>query len=297
MEHLHQCPRCGSEFNGPTFSVTDHSISKETFQLKDCHSCGFRATDPRPTQAEIGRYYESEKYISHTNAMGSLQDRLYQWARKRALRNKHQLISQYQPNGRVLDIGCGTGQFLAYLMSRGYIVQGVEPSTNAREQAIADHGLPVVPSLDRVASQENLNVVTMWHVLEHVPDVGATFKKLYALLADRGLLVIAVPDRESWDASYYGADWAAYDVPRHLSHFRREDVKWFMQAHGFELIAVKRMWMDAFYIALLTEQYRGASLPIALAKGALVGLWSNLVALFAGRPTSSSMYLARKAEL
>jgi 2-polyprenyl-3-methyl-5-hydroxy-6-metoxy-1,4-benzoquinol methylase len=297
LEHLKHCPRCGSEFNGATLSVVDHSISKEVFELQDCLRCGFRATNPRPKQDEIGRYYESDKYISHTNAKGSLQDRLYQWVRKRALRKKHEIIREYQPSGRVLDIGCGTGQFLAYLMSRGYAVQGVEPSPTAREQAIADHGIQVVPSLDRISAQENLQVVTMWHVLEHVPDVGATFKKLFALLADRGLLVIAVPDRESWDAVHYGADWAAYDVPRHLSHFRRQDVRWFLQAHGFALIAVKPMWMDSYYIALLTEQYRGASLPVAFIKGALLGTWSNLISLISGRPTSSSMYLARKAEL
>ncbi len=277
--------------------MRDHSISKEVFQVCTCADCGFTFTNPRPTPNELGRYYESEAYISHSNTSRSLQDKIYQIVRKRAIRQKHALIAAHEPQGRVLDIGCGTGQFLGYLMSRGYLVQGVEPNTTAREQAIADHALNVVPSLEQVQSQENFQVVTMWHVLEHVPDVRATFKRLFALLGKRGLLVIAVPDRESWDAQHYGSDWAAWDVPRHLSHFRRPDIHTFLAEHGFELIATRRMWMDSFYIALLSERYRGTNGLLALFKAVLVGGWSNLQALLGKRPTSSTLYLARKLEL
>ena len=277
--------------------MRDHSISREVFQVCTCTNCGFTFTNPRPTPNELGRYYESETYISHSNTSRSLQDKIYQLVRKRAIRQKHALIAAHEPQGRVLDIGCGTGQFLAYLMSRGYLVQGVEPSSMAREQAIADHALNVVPSLEQIQSQENFQVVTMWHVLEHVPDVRATFKRLFALLSKRGLLVIAVPDQDSWDAQHYGSDWAAWDVPRHLSHFRRQDIHIFLAEHGFELIATRRMWMDSFYIALLSERYRGTPGLLALIKAVLVGGWSNVQALLGNRPTSSSLYLARKLEL
>jgi len=296
LEALTRCPCCGSEDFVPALTVADHSISKEVFTLCDCATCGFRFTNPRPAQAEMGRYYQSEGYISHSNASRSLKDRLYQLARRRALHSKFRLVHQHQPDGKVLDIGCGTGEFLAHLMSRGYQVQGVEPSLKAREQAIANHGLPVVPSLDQVPGQEQFNVISMWHVLEHVPDLHATFKKLFALLAEGGLLVIAVPDRDSWDAAHCGAHWAAWDVPRHLSHFRRQDVHGLLHKHGFTLLDTRRMWMDAPYIALLSETYRGAGMPWALAKGALLGLWSNLQSVLGGRPSSSSLYLARKAE-
>jgi SAM-dependent methyltransferase len=297
LETLTSCPRCGSSSPTLTQAVRDHSISKEVFQVCTCAVCGFTFTNPRPTPNELGRYYESEAYISHSNTSHSLQDKIYQLVRRRAIRQKHALIAAHEPQGRVLDIGCGTGQFLAYLMSRGYLVQGVEPNTTAREQAIADHALNVVPSLEQVQSQENFQVVTMWHVLEHVPDVRATFKRLFALLGKRGLLVIAVPDRESWDAQHYGSDWAAWDVPRHLSHFRRPDIHTFLAEHGFELIATRRMWMDSFYIALLSERYRGTNGLLALFKAVLVGGWSNLQALLGKRPTSSTLYLARKLEL
>lgn len=297
MEHITHCPICGSGQIQNAFRVEDHSVSKEEFVLSDCKDCGFRFTSERPPLDRLASYYISDDYISHSNRKASLQDNLYQLARRWSLRNKTEIIRGYQPHGRVLDIGCGTGEFLAHLRSQGFLVQGVEPSAIARGQAISNHGLNVVPGLDQVASQENFSVVSMWHVLEHVPDIRQTFKKIFALLAEGGLLVIAVPDRESWDAQHYGSDWAAWDVPRHLSHFRRQDIETLLREHGFELLKIKRMPLDALYISMLSERYSGLSGSIALIKGTLFGLWSNVVSLFNQRPTSSSLYLARKAEL
>jgi SAM-dependent methyltransferase len=181
-------------------------------------------------------------------------------------------------------------------MSRGYLVEGVEPNLNAREQAIANHGIPVVPSLELVPLQEQFQVVTLWHVLEHLPNLRATFKRLFALLADGGLLVIAVPDRGCWDADHFGEFWAAWDVPRHFTHFRKSDIQAFLHEHGFELVGTHRMWMDAPYIAMLSTSYQGSSRTIALLKGSMIGLWSNMVSLVTGRPTSSTLYTARKRE-
>lgn len=296
LETLASCPLCGCSSIGTGTPVADHSITKELFQVVSCSDCGFSFTNPRPYVNEMARYYASPDYISHSNRSSGLKERIYQIARRRAIRGKHNLIVRYQPNGRVLDVGCGTGHFLAYVASRGYSVQGVEPNTVAREQAIREHALSVVPSLSDITAQENIHVVTMWHVLEHVSDLRATFKRLYALLSLGGLLVIAVPDRESWDASHYGTDWAAWDVPRHLSHFRRADVRTLLHEHGFELLEIRRMWLDAYYIALLSEGYRGRSPLLAFPLALLKGSWSNLLALLGSRPTSSSLYIARKVE-
>lgn len=296
LEHLINCPRCGSDKQETAQTVLDSSISKETFVLVDCVVCGFRSTNPRPTQGTIGRYYLSEKYISHSNASTSLQDRLYQFARKWSLGRKFRIIHRLQPHGNVLDVGCGTGEFLAHLMSRGYLVHGVEPSLTAREQAVATHSISVVPSLDLVPGQEQFQVVTLWHVLEHLPDLRGSFKRLFALLADNGILIIAVPDRGSWDANYYGAHWAAWDVPRHFSHFRQPDIHALLLEHGFQRVATRRMWLDAVYISMLSEGYRGATRPWALLKGAIIGTWSNLHSVLTGGPTSSSLYIARKAK-
>lgn len=296
MEQLSSCPICGSGVLQEALPVTDHFLTQEIFHVVECAACGYCFTNPRPDQESIGRYYQSADYISHSNSKQGLQDSLYQLARKWALGTKYKLVHRYQSQGRVLDIGCGTGEFLAHLMSRGYLVEGVEPDVKAREQAIANHSISVVPTVEQISNKEYYQVITMWHVLEHVPDVRATFKKLFALLADRGILIIAVPDRESWDNEHYGAHWAAWDVPRHLTHFRRADVHRLLHEHGFELLSTNKMWLDAFYIAMLSERYRGAGTIGALIKGILYGGLSNLQSAAGSRPTSSSLYVARKTE-
>ena len=297
LETLSGCPLCRSAALRTVLTVRDHSISQEWFTLQDCDACGFRFTNPRPEPARLGAYYKGENYISHSNAKHTFTDRLYQLARRVALRRKYALIKAHQPHGKALDVGCGTGEFLAYLKSRGYLVTGVEPDLGARESAIANLSLEVLPGIDAVPARGQFQVITLWHVLEHLPEIRSTFKKLHALLSDQGLLVIAVPDRGSWDAAHYGPDWAAYDVPRHLSHFRQQDVKGLLREHGFDLLRVSGMSMDAFYIAMLSERYRGASWGGALTKGILLGGWSDLLALLLNRPESSSLYIARKTPL
>ena len=294
IEPLDTCPVCGGGAWLPSLSPKDHTVSGEEFTLTTCKTCGFCATNPRPGRGNIGRYYDSPDYISHTNSKTGLQDRLYQFIRTRAIRNKHRLIARYKQNGQVLDMGCGTGEFLGYLKSQGYLVTGVEPGVSARERAIANYSLEVVPTLEQVPALEQFKVITLWHVLEHVHDVRDTLKKLHARLSVKGLLVIAVPDRDSWDAHHYGAGWAAYDVPRHLSHFRRADVHRLLTEHGFRMLATKPMWFDAPYVSMLSEKHKGAGAFGALVKGTLVGMASNAVAATTPRPTSSSLYVAEK---
>lgn len=294
LEPLAKCPRCGSAAFSPVLQATDQMTSNEVFTIAECANCHLAGTSPRPTPERIGGYYRSSAYISHTNSTSGLLSRLYQWARNRAVRGKHRLISAHHRGGHVLDIGCGTGEFLGYLKSRGYHTQGVEPSLEARELAISNHALHVVPSLEGIPAHEQFSVITLWHVLEHLYDPHATLKQIHARAKSSALLVIAVPDRESWDAQHYGAAWAAYDVPRHLFHYRRSDIHALLEAHGFQLLQTKGMWLDSLYVSMLTEKNKGRSPVIALLLGLAIGSWSNLVSLLSDRPTSSSLYIARK---
>ncbi len=296
LEHLAKCPICRSSSLSFSTSLTDHSITREQFDLTDCRSCGLRITNPRPSIEALAKYYDDPSYISHSNTSVTLQDKLYQLVRRWALTKKYRLLKPRQPNGRVLDIGCGTGEFLAYLMGRGYQVTGVEPNSKARQEAIANHAIEVLPHLDQVPAQEQFQVITMWHVLEHVPDLHQTMKRLFASLSDNGILLVAVPDRDSWDASFYGHNWAAWDVPRHLTHFRRRDMQRLLHDHGFELLETRPMWLDAFYIALLSERYAGVQPMLALFKALLFGTWSNLQAIRKNGSTSSSLFIAKKLQ-
>lgn len=297
QEHLPSCPICKDASLGVSYPVKDHSVSGDIFLLNDCARCGFRFTNPRPSQRTIGRYYESPNYLSHASSGSGLLAQVYRYVRKRMLARKHAVLRRYHPHGRVLDVGCGTGEFLAYLMGRGYLVQGVEPSPIAREQAIAHHSIEVLPALERVPAQEQFQVLTLWHVLEHMPHLHDLFKRLYAYLSIGGIVIIAVPDRESWDAQHYGPFWAAWDVPRHLSHFRKRDVQRLLQEHGFELIRTRPMWFDSTYVALLSERYKGRGTLLAWINAIIFGSISNLASALTGRSTSSTIFVARKAEV
>lgn len=293
---MSKCAICGSTDLALVFPVVDHFLSKEVFSLMQCQSCGLRTTSPAPPPEKIAKYYESPEYLSHANKPHGLLSRTYNWVRNRAIRGKHKLLSKHVAQGHVLDMGCGTGEFLHHLNSRGYHVEGVELSLKAREQAIASYGLRVLPSLDQLTNKEHYQAITLWHVLEHMPDPRDTMKRLYALLADRGVLIIAVPDHESWDAEHYGPYWAAWDVPRHLHHFRQKDVARLLHEHGFSLLEVRRMPFDAYYVSLLSERYKGHGALIAGLNAVLKGTWSNLRAWAGKRPSSSSLFVARKHE-
>ena len=293
METVKFCPICGSNKASLALHAEDYTVSHERYSIRQCEECGFLFTSPRPTPERLGEYYLSEDYISHAEKATSLKDHIYHRVRRRAIRSKHRLIAKYHESGRALDMGCGTGDFLAFLNSRGYAAQGIEVSPKARKAAV-DKGVRVSPTLADLPANAEFNVITMWHALEHMPDPRNTLTQLFKRCSKGGLLVIAVPDNESWDCSHYGSHWAAWDVPRHLSHFRRKDIHRLLTEVGFIPSEPKNMWFDAPYVSMLSEQYRGRRSKGALWIGVLFGMWSNLVAIATNRPTSSTLYLAQK---
>ena len=296
FESLTSCPICKAEDLVQVSSIRDFSHSLEPFLLADCATCGCRLTNPRPKQSFIQRYYSGPSYISHTNSRASITDRVYQVARSWTLRRKYRLIQRFHKGGHVLDLGCGTGEFLGYLKKRGFLVDGIEINSHARESALTNYGVRPHSNLDELTAGAEFQVITLWHVLEHLPDPGLVLKRLFALLKRDGVVIIAVPDRESWDAHHYGEHWAAWDVPRHLYHFRRQDVVRLLEEHGFVLLRTKPMWLDAFYVAMLSECYAGGRQPWTWALGFFNGFRSNLATLMCKTPTSSMLYIAQKGK-
>ena len=260
-------------FNKKFIDVKDHSISKESFELFEDSEYELLKTNPFPELTELGKYYESEDYISHTDGSRNLFEKVYQTVKKKTLNDKINWIKSFKKSTiSILDIGCGTGEFLFRAKEEGWKVFGFEP--NEKAKAISkSKNINLIDDLDSY-QKHSFDVITMWHVLEHVPDLDKQIKQIKTLLKPDGLLIIAVPNYKSYDANFYKSDWAAYDVPRHLWHFSKTSIKKIFQNYQMQLIHIKPMYFDSFYVSLLSEKYRSGKMnPL---RAFYIGLISNL---------------------
>jgi 2-polyprenyl-3-methyl-5-hydroxy-6-metoxy-1,4-benzoquinol methylase len=256
-------------------TVKDYSVSKETFDLYYEETLDMLITHPQPSLENLGKYYESEDYISHTDNKRSLFEKLYHFIKSIALKNKLNLINSLQPNkGLILDIGAGTGDFLSVAKNDGWQTIGVEPSDRAK--AIAKRkGVSFVSATSELENH-SFDVITMWHVLEHIPELDKQIKELKRLLKPTGTLIIAVPNFKSFDAKHYGKFWAAYDVPIHFWHFSKTAIKLLFEKEEMKLEKVLPMKFDSFYVSLLSEKYKSGKMNFI--KAFFIGLQSNLKA-------------------
>ena len=290
MENLQSCPTCQAVDFKPFLDVKDLFLTGELFSLNQCNQCSLVFTNPRPPEKDASRYYQSEEYISHSNTNKGLVNQLYKLVRNYSLQRKVKLVKKYIPSGQALDIGCGTGHFLDQLSKNDFAVQGVEPGKEARQFARQQFNLSVESNLDNLLlKSERYQVISMWHVLEHVYSLDSYIARLKELLAHDGLLIVAVPNPESYDAKSYGEFWAAYDVPRHLYHFSQKSILHLFSKHQFDLIEIAPMKFDSYYISLLSEKYRSGSNNYFSAL--FGGLQSNLYAKRNHNNYSSLIYL------
>jgi 2-polyprenyl-3-methyl-5-hydroxy-6-metoxy-1,4-benzoquinol methylase len=293
METLSNCPICDSLENSLFLSCKDNTVSRETFNIVQCNSCGFKFTNPRPDALKLGDYYKSEEYVSHSNTSKGFVNSAYQLVRKYTLLKKLQLISKFYKTGSILDIGCGTGEFLKTFKDAKWQTLGIEPSPVVREMAIKNYGLDIRDESEITnLKSESFDVITMWHVLEHVPNINDRVEELKRLIRPDGMIIVAVPNPTSLDAKIYLENWAAYDVPRHLSHFSPNDINTLFNNHGLKVFRVLPMVFDSFYVSMLGEKYRSGK-PNLL-RAIWNGFRSNLSALKSGKTYSSQIYLIRK---
>lgn len=248
---------CGKNDFRNKLVVEDKSVSQESFAIVQCTACSFQFTNPRPDAASIGRYYESDAYVSHNSAAAGLINRAYKIARFFTMRRKVALLNKLVPRkGKVLDYGCGTGHFLAACRASGWQVSGVEPNARAREEASRRVGKPIGTESLVSFGAGTFDVITLWHVLEHIHLLNDTLQQLIQLLKPDGVLVIAVPNVNSFDAQHYGSDWAAYDVPRHLYHFSSKTLTKLLRKHKMQVLETLPMALDAYYVSMLSEKHR-----------------------------------------
>ena len=266
----------------------DFSVSGEEFELLLDTELNMLRTHPEPRDLE--NYYNSEAYISHTDSSKTLVDKLYQYIKRRNLRKKIRLINKYTTSNKtLLDIGAGTGSFLESAKYNGWETFGIEPNKKARDLAI-NKSLDLKANID-LLEKKSFQVITLWHVLEHLPNLDLQINKIVSLLNEDGALILAVPNFQSYDAKYYREYWAAYDVPRHLSHFSQLSIKKLFTQNGMRVVDTRPMIFDSFYVSLLSEKYKHGKGNFL--KAFLVGLKSNISA-WRTKEYSSLLYILKK---
>lgn len=290
LEKIQKCPVCEKIEFSFFLSVKDYFLTREDFSIQKCDACGFKFVNPRPDKNEIGRYYQSDEYISHDANRVNLISRIYKLARVFSIKSKYKIVREYVQAGKILDIGCGTGEFLTHCKAKGFEVAGVEPNDKASAFAVQVNNIPVTSKLpDLDINQHSINCITMWHVLEHLHDLNKTLKMVKDLLIPEGVFIVAVPNCNSWDAQKYGKFWAAYDVPRHLYHFNDSTLLQLLSKHGFERRKTIPQKLDAFYVSILSEKYRSGR--NSYFRSFVLGLWSNIQAGKLSRGYSSQIFV------
>lgn len=254
----------------PLMSCKDYTVSQESYELLMNPNYQMMVTSPVPLDLE--NYYKSEDYISHTNSNKSVLSKVYQKVRKVTLQKKVTLLNSFQSSGKkVLDIGSGTGDFLATCKKDNWTIFGVEPSEAARKIS-KEKGIAVEPDLTSLEENE-FDVITLWHVLEHVENLMEYIETLKEKLKENGTLIIAVPNYKSFDANYYKEYWAAYDVPRHLWHFSQTSIENLFGNVSMKVEKTIPMKFDSYYVSILSEKYKTGRNKFL--KAFYIGLLSN----------------------
>lgn len=270
-------------------SVKDFSVSGTSFSLLLNKEYELLKTHPQPSLEALGGYYDFDDYISHTDGKRSVFEKMYHIIKRKAIRSKVTLINIHHPaKGKVLDIGSGTGDFLLECKKQNWEVTGIEPNEKAKGIALKK-GIHLSEALGALENN-SFDVITMWHVLEHVPDVEHQIAELKRLVKPSGTIIIAVPNFNSFDANYYKEFWAAYDVPRHLWHFSKTAISKLFGKQNFVLVKIKPMWFDSFYVSLLSEKYKSGSMNFI--SGFCIGLASNVWGVFK-KEYSSHIYILK----
>lgn len=292
LETLESCPSCGHQSFQQYINCEDFTVSHESFQIVKCDSCTLLFTNPRPTSEHLSKYYESEEYISHTNTATNLIGRVYKSVRSIALKSKVKLINSLTSKGQLLDYGCGTGHFLIAAKTDGWKVVGIEPSSQAQENAPANIQQDILNNLESIPENKTFNIISLWHVLEHIADLKSTLQNLIEKIDQSGKLIIAVPNPESYDAKVYQEHWAAYDVPRHLYHFTQNSLAQLLKGMNLKIDSIQPMKFDAFYVSLLSEKYKTGTSNYL--KSFLNGYKSNSYAKKNNKNYSSLIYIISK---
>jgi 2-polyprenyl-3-methyl-5-hydroxy-6-metoxy-1,4-benzoquinol methylase len=280
----------------PYLKCKDYTVSGENYELMFNKDYEMLVTIPVPEN--LSSYYKSEDYISHTDSKKTVIDKIYQAVKNITLKRKLRLINECllhqnsisRPEKNILDIGAGTGDFLKVCKVNLWNVFGIEPDMEARNIA-AKKGVLLHKDVSHFTDKK-FEIITLWHVLEHVENLEEYISTLEKLLSKNGTLIIAVPNYKSYDAKYYSKFWAAFDVPRHLWHFSETSISKLFAPVNLTVEKTLPMRFDAYYISLLSEKYKyGSMKPIS---ALFRGFVSNIKAI-KSKQYSSLIYVLKKS--
>ena len=273
---LINCPVCDSNDSSLYIKLKDRfKTNNETFSLVQC-KCAFVYLSPRPNENTISKFYKNNDYSPHAET--SL---FYKIAQKISFRWKLKIISKYSINYNkpfILDYGSGKGEFADYLIKKSFDIDKYDP-------IFTDKSTKMYSDSNQINKQ--YNIITLWHSLEHVHRLNQTLDKIYQLLSDKGVLLIAVPNINASEKQYFRDKWVAYDAPRHLYHFSSETMLKFLNKHGLEMIELKPIYQDTFYNTYLSLSSK--YFLIKLIKTCYISIISFLKILFSNKQKSSSL--------
>jgi SAM-dependent methyltransferase len=295
MVHNFACPLCSDERIHIHLNCRDYFLSGEPFALFKCSSCGFVFTQDYPEEQEMGKYYESEEYLSHNDSSMKFSDRIYRIVRKIMLNRKRRMVEKITglKKGKLLDIGSGSGHFAMTMKKGGWQVKGIEINEKARISSASKLGLEINDPKEIVSlGSSSFDCITLWHVLEHFHEPNKYFREIMLLLKPGGICITALPNCRSYDAIHYREFWAAFDVPRHLWHFTPSSFALFAEKTGFRLENIKNLPADVFYISFVSEKYKEASLPFI--RGIIRAKFYAIGSFFNKEKSSSIIYILRK---
>jgi 2-polyprenyl-3-methyl-5-hydroxy-6-metoxy-1,4-benzoquinol methylase len=296
VEHplIDKCPSCGSPSSKSFLELTDLFLTQEEFTLSKCEECTLVYT--RHVPINVGTYYKSDEYISHSEKK-TLLSTVYKRVQEITLESKRKLVNRFASGNNLLDYGAGKGDFSSHMIASGFTVTGYEPDPDARTLAREKNNLSLVDSITHIP-KNSIDAITMWHVLEHIPNPNVVLQQLLLKLKKNGTLIIAVPNYNSFDAEYYGKFWAAYDVPRHVTHYGVDSMRSLLDRNGLRIFQTNPMWFDSTYVSLLSEKYKALNSErqpnlINMLKAILIGTISNLVTIGNKNRCSSLIYVIK----
>lgn len=275
MNKILVCPICASKNIKKYMDTKDYFFTKEDFSISQCNDCEFVFTNPIPTN--LSKYYETTNYLSHNTADNGIMGILYSKLRNINIKRKYKLVTGYCKNGNLLDIGCGTAELINYFKHQNWNVTGVEPNESARTYTKNTFNIDTFEE-DELNNFEkhSFDVITMWHVLEHVPNLHDRVSQLKKLLKPNGTMFIALPNLNSPDAKKYKQKWSALDVPRHLYHFTQNTFAKLIDGYNLKIVHAEPMKLDAYYVSMLSEKY--FKNPFYLSSALINGCLSNVKA-------------------